>query len=636
MSPLGPPHRDARSAGLLVAVVAVAVFVNSLGNLYAFDDVHIIVENEAIHSMETLPGALVKPYWPHFYGRELGLWRPVTTGAFGLQWILGGGSPLVFHAVNVLAHAAASVLVLLLAAQLVPLMAALVAGLLFAVHPVHVEAVANVVGFSEVFSAAVLLGACLLHVRGPERTGWGRALAIGGLYALGFGAKESAVTLPGLILLLDAARRRIDLSNLGAYVRERWRVYASMAAVAGALLAGRFAILGSVANPFAPLGASELKELPRIWTLGEIWTHYVRLWAFPADLSIDYAPNVIPVSMEWHLTNTVGVVVALLLLGASLASWRRPVMEPGSMTARAAGFGVVWFVIAISPVSNTLFLSGVLLAERTLYLPSVGLAIATGWLVVRWAEVRPRVPWVLLILALTLFSVRTWTRNPHWRDNAHVFAHMIGDNPHSGRSQWILGDEFLRIRAEREALRAYAAAIGVLGQDYQLLTEIAMRLMGIQRYGVAEFLLRQAQEVDSTFPLAPALIATIRAEQGDAQGTEAYAREALDLLETDTVRRHLLAWSLAAQGRWEEAERERARADAERPAGFWHQWVYLAYTRQREGDREGALAAFDTARARVATDVGRASLDSIGVYDFGVGPLTGPNETRTSPPPPLL
>lgn len=618
MIPLGPPHRDARSAGLLVAFVAVGVFVNSLGNLYAFDDVHIVLGNEAIHRLETLPGALVTPYWPTFYGRELGLWRPVTTGAFGLQWIVGGGAPLVFHATNVLVHAAASVLVLLLAAQLVPLAAALAAGLLFAVHPVHVEAVANVVGFSEIFSTAALLAACLLHVRGPDRTGWGRAVAIGGLYALGFGAKESAVTLPALILLVDAARRRIDFASLGAYVRERWRVYAAMAAVASALLAGRFAILGSIANPFAPLGAGVLKDLPRIWTLGDIWTHYVRLWAFPTDLSADYAPNVIPVSLGWHLTNTLGVAVALIVLAAALVAWRQSAMDPTSMTARAVAFGVVWFLIAISPVSNTLFLSGVLLAERTLYLPSVGLSIASGWLVVRWARERPRAAWALLVVALGLFSVRTWTRNPHWRDNANVFAHMIGENPHSGRSQWVLGDEFLRVGAEREALRAYSAAIGLVGHDYQLLTEISMKLAGIERYRTAEFLLMQAQEVDSTFPLAPALIATIRAEQGDAEGTEAYAREALELLESDTTRRHLLAWSLAAQGLWEEAAAERARADAEKPAGFWQQWAYLAYARQHEGDRRGALTALDSARARVVTDAGRAALDSIGVVDFGL------------------
>ena len=625
MTRLDLPHRDPRSAVLLVAAVAALVFANSLANRFAYDDQHIVVDNTAIQSFETLPGAAMQPYWPHEYGRELGLWRPVTSVAFGLQWIAGGGSPLLFHVVNVAGHTLASVLVLLLLLQLMSLPAALAAGLLFAVHPVHVEAVANVVGFSEVFATAALLTACLVHIRRPPGSGsaWGPPLAIGALYALGFGAKESAVTLPGLIFLLDAARQRIAFGDLGAYVREHWRTYAVMAVVAGALLVGRYQVLGSVAHPFAPLGASQLEGFPRIWTLGDIWTHYIRLWVLPLDLSSDYAPNVIRVSMGWHLTNILGVTVAMIILVAALVAWRGPDMSPGSVSARAAGFGVVWFLIAISPVSNALFLSGVLLAERTLYLPSVGLAAATGWLVVRLARDRPRGIWVLFAGAIVASSVHTWNRTPTWYDNSIVFATLIGDSPQSGRSQWILGDEFLRLGSESAALRAYSASIGILGQDYQLLTEISRRLVGIERYRLAEFLLEQAKEADPDLPLADGLITLVRAERGDAVGTEQAARDALAHTEGDWIR-HLLAWSLAEQGRWDEARQVRARADATSAAGFWQQWMYLAHVRRRDGDLPGALEAIDSAWSRVATDTGRAALDSVRVAEFGLDPLLDP------------
>ena len=614
MRAFGAPHRDPRSAATLVAVVAIAVFLNSLANEYAYDDYHIVDQNTAIQSLGTLPGAVIAPYWPNAYGRELGLWRPVTTAAFGIQWLLGGGSPVVYHAVNVLGHAAASILVLILLMHLMSLPAALVAGLVFAVHPVHVEAVANVVGFSEVFSTVALLAACLMHVRGPERSGWGGALAIGGLYALGFGAKESAVTLPALIFLLDAVRRRITFGDLGAYTRDRWRVYGLMAVVAGVILAGRYWVLGSVANPFAPLGASVLQELPRIWTLGEIWTHYVRLWVFPLDLSADYSPDVIPVSLGWHTLSVLGVALAIVILVTTLLAWRRPDMERDSPTAKAAAFGVVWFVISISPVSNTVFLSGVLLAERTLYLPSVGLAAATGWLVVRLARERPRLAWALLVVGLVASSVRSWTRTPTWHSNPTVFANLIGDHPYSGRSQWILGDEFLRVDAESEALRAYSAAIGILGQDYQLLTEIAMQLIGTERYRLSEFLLRQAIDEDSTFALAPALVAVLRAEQADAVGTEVYAKMSIERQEEDGVRWHLLAWSLAAQGKWDEARPRPAHVRGEELIETFDDLAALdVHDAWIEGRTTGATTfggpeSWPTRRSRRAftTDVGRA------------------------------
>jgi hypothetical protein len=618
MTGLPSPLRDVRAAAVAVGLVATLVYANSLWNHFAYDDVHIIVSNPAIQSLETLPGAIADPYWPTEYGRGLGLWRPVTTGVLGLMHVAGGGSPVLFHTVNVLAHAAASVFVLLLAAALMPLLPSLLAGLVFAVHPVHVEAVANAIGLAELMSGLAILAACLVHVRSPERSGWRHAFALGALYAVAFGAKESGVTLPGLIFLVDAARRRVALGDLGAYVRDRWRPYLVMAVVAGALLAGRYAVLGSIAQPFAPLGADLLVEIPRIWTLAEVWTHYVRLWVFPLDLAADYAPNVIPISFGWHATNVVGALLALCILAMSLVAWRRPEMRPDSATARAAAFGVVWFMVAISPTSNMLFLSGVLLAERTLYLPSVGLAVATGWLVTRLARERPRVAWLVLVLALAAGAARTWTRTPTWRNNQTFFFTMLSEVPHSGRSQWILGDQFVLAGNLSQGLVAYRAAVDILGGHYTVVTQIAQRLMDSGSYGPAERLLLFAWRDAPAFPLAPSLLAWIRAVHGDASGAERWARESLSLYEEDPTRWHLLAWALAARGEWDEARRARERADALGQARFWHQWMYHAYARRETGDTAGALVALDSAWATVTNEPGRRAIDSVRVVDFGL------------------
>jgi hypothetical protein len=621
MSQLPSALRDVRAAAVVVGLVAAFVYANSLRNQFTYDDVHIIVNNRAIHSLETLPGALTQPYWPDVYGRELGIWRPLTTGAFGLMHAAGGGSPVVFHVVNVFAHAAASVLVLLLGAALLPLLPSLVGGLVFAVHPVHVEAVANAIGLAELLSAVAILAACLVHVRGPDRSAWRQAFVLGALYAIAFGVKESGVTLPALIFLVDAARRRIAPDDLGAYVRDRWRPYVVMASVAVCMLAGRYAVLGSIANPFAPLGADLLLEIPRIWTLGEVWTHYVRLWVFPLDLAADYAPNVIPMSFGWHALNTLGVVLALCVLAISLVAWRKPEMRPDATTARAAAFGVVWFVIAISPTSNVLFLSGVLLAERTLYLPSVGLALATGWLVVRLAKERPRATWAVLALGLVAGTARTWTRTPVWENNQSFFVAMLTDLPHAGRSQWILGDQFIAVGNLSQGLVAYRAAVQILGGHYTVVTQIAQRLMDVGAYDAAERLLTFAWRDAPAFPFAAGLLAWLRADQGDAPGTEVWARRSLDLHEPDLTRWHLLAWSLAAQGSWEEARVARARAEELGSMRIWHRFMYEAYARHEAGDDAMALAAVDSAWATVSSDFGRRAIDSVRVVDFGMEPV---------------
>jgi tetratricopeptide (TPR) repeat protein len=305
----------------------------------------------------------------------------------------------------------------------------------------------------------------------------------------------------------------------------------------------------------------------------------------------------------------------------ALIAWRRPAMLPGTATARAAAFGVIWFLVAISPTSNVLFLSGVLLAERTLYLPSVGLAAATGWLVVRLARERPKVVWVLLAVALAAGTARTWTRTPTWRNNQTFFLTMLRELPHAGRSQWILGDQFVAAGDLSQGLVAYRAAVEILGGHYTVVTQIARRLMDAGVYGSAERLLTFAWRDSPEFPLAPSLLAWIRSVHGDAPGTERWARQALSLYERDPVRWHLLAWAHAAQSEWEDARRARQRADELAQARFWQQWMYQAYVSREAGDTVAALTALDSAWAAGADERGRRSIDSVRVADFGLEAL---------------
>ncbi|HSR42925.1 MAG TPA: hypothetical protein VLL48_12150, partial [Longimicrobiales bacterium] len=73
------PFRSIRAAAVVSATVAALVYANALGNGFAYDDVQVVEENEAIHDLSRLPGSLGRPYWANPSGRELGLWRPATT-----------------------------------------------------------------------------------------------------------------------------------------------------------------------------------------------------------------------------------------------------------------------------------------------------------------------------------------------------------------------------------------------------------------------------------------------------------------------------------------------------------------------------------------------------------------------------
>lgn len=614
------PLENLRFAALLSAALAAVVYANSLTNDFAYDDVHIITENEGIHHLSDVPHALGSPYWPGRFGRDLGLWRPVTTAYLGLQYAVSGENPVTYHVANVLAHAGVTALVVILLGEMLTVAAAFIGGLVFAVHPVHVEAVANVIGIAEVMSAGFFLLACLVHLRSGPTTSWLRALAIGALYALAFGAKEGAVTLPAALFLLDAARGRLGVGDLPDYLRRRGRAYLVMSVVAALMLLARYQVLGSIAHPFGPLGADLLAEIPRIWTLSEIWSHYVRLMVFPMDLSADYSPNVIPIALGWNALALSGAVLALGLFTAALLTWRSGPswrMGKGSDVPRTLGFGVVWFLITISPVANVVFLAGVLLAERTLYLPSVGFAAIAGWLVVTLEKERPRLGYAVTMMAVLLMGYRTYTRSPTWRDNLTVFGTMIQDYPQSGRSQWVLGDLFFQKGRTKEGLMAYRAAVGLLGPHYQLLTEISKKLIGADMLDGAEHLLRYAWKDQPRFSVAPGLLAVIHSERGDPVGTERYCRIALALDDDDVVSHHLLAWALAEQGKWTEAVEERRTAIRQGQGDYWQQWVSLAYLQAHGGDSASARISLDSAEAKVVTAGARRYVDSLAVALVG-------------------
>lgn len=550
-----------RAAAWVAALTAALAFANSLGNDFAYDDRLIIAGNEAIRSLETLPATFTKPYWPNRHGRELGLWRPLTTWVYGLQWALWNGNPAGFHLVNVILASMSAALAVLLLGRLLPVPAALAGGLLFAVHPVHAEAVANVVGMAELLSAVPYLAACLVAVRHPGRMRAGRLAIVTGLFLAAMLAKESAVTLPGAVLLIDAARRDLRVDQLHGYLAERWPLHLAMAVTIAIVLAGRLAVLGSVADPHPPLGAEILAGggVSRIWTVLSTWPEVFRLLFLPLDLSADYSPWVIPIARGWTARSLCGLLIGLAVLGVAWWSAGRGPLTPRRLTPAALGFGVLWFAITALPTSNLFFLTGVLLTERTLFLPSLGFAAGAGWMLAQLRRERPRAGTVVIVAALSLLLCRTIARNPTWRDNTTVFETLLREHPESGRAQWVAGDMYLARGDLARGLTAYRRAIGMIGGSYTLLAEIARRLAAEGLDRPAEHLLRRAWRDRPEFGLAPSLLAVLYDRQGRWKRGEEAARAALAAEPESVVQTHLLARSLAAQGRLEEAIAARLR-----------------------------------------------------------------------------
>lgn len=591
---------DRRAAlfGLLVFVIAAGVYANSLGNGFALDDEWIILRNERVHGVDRLAEAVSSPYWPSA-AAHIALYRPLTLATFAVEWEMWNGSPVGYHATNVLLHAVASVLVLALLAGLgFGSVASFAGAAIFAVHPVHTEAVANVVGRAEILATIFYILGCLLYLRRDLRP-LPRVAGIALCYFLSLASKETGITLPAILLLLEVLIPR-DSANVARRWREERAVYFACALTAAVYLAIRWMVLGDVSGgDAAPI--FERPDAPeRIPNAIRVWPEYLRLMFYPRDLVADYSPGVImPVTGFGDPLVVFGLFVggATLLLG--VLSWGR----------WQVALPIFWFAITVLPVSNLVIPVGILLAERTLYLPSVAVAVLTAALAtaIAFEPRRLRFAGVAVIAAaLVAGAVRTWTRNPVWKSTETLIADLAATHPESFRVHWIVAGSLLRAGKVDEAFRHYAIAAELVPAHFSLLMEFGAALVVHGRAAEAERVLRRAAELMPEYVEPVVYLAQALSNQGryrDALETVGEAIERFrgrrDIVGSISGLYHQQAQALAALGDWDAAHA--ARTESLRLSGteaHWTQWRHLAEIELRRNRIQDALAALDSARAK--------------------------------------
>lgn len=431
---LRPLPRNRLLHALLVSGLAVAAYLPAVGNDFAYDDLPIVALDERVRTFD-VPAILTGGYWQDTASV---LYRPATTLTYALDWAVSGGTPGWSHAVNMMWHAAVSVLVLLLLrAFRAPPAAALAAAAVFAVHPVHVEAVANIVGRAEIMAAAFMLAAALLFTLPARRLRTAPALTLLlTLFALALLSKESAVMLPALLVLTDAATRRFRPGRVRAWLRLRLLPLLGLSAVLGLYFVVRHLVLGAMTPGDLDPSLEVLgSPMHRIYTALQAWPQYARLLFYPRVLLADYGPRIMLPATQLTATALLGAALLTVCIAGGVAAWRR--RDP------LAAAALLWFPVALLPASNLLIPIGVLVAERTLYLPSVALSLgivaAASRLYGRFTLARPlpRLATAAAVgLALGLLTARTLIRIPDWRNTNTVFFALLQDRPDAFRGIW--------------------------------------------------------------------------------------------------------------------------------------------------------------------------------------------------------
>jgi tetratricopeptide (TPR) repeat protein len=418
----GHRSRLSRWAWVLVAVVALVPYSNALPGDFTFDDVYIVRDNPAV---QVLPATRLLTYLS-----QSGEWyRPLTMLTYAANANVGRAA-LGYHVVNLVLHAAVSVAVFFLALRLLGSQSgALAAALLFAVHPIHTEAVTGIVGRAELLAALGVLIALLAFARALSGSGTRRSLwSVLSLaaFAAALLAKESALTGLGLLAVLHwwIDRR--------AGPRRRLAALLPYASIVAAYLALRLAVIGALAMPEAPSmldnPLAHVGAAARIRTAIIILWQYAALLAVPLHLSADYSFNQIPVAHTWGDPRFQLGAALLLAIAVTIAAAAR--------RAPILGVAALFTAIPLALTANVLFPIGTIKAERLLYLSSVGWCLAGGWLAAAVPRRRERLAALALAALVAAGGARTWQRNLDWRNEDTLFAVTMADAPESAKAHY--------------------------------------------------------------------------------------------------------------------------------------------------------------------------------------------------------
>ncbi len=535
---------------LIIAAAALAVFANSVGGDFVWADHTIIVEgNGILHGADEWRRVFTKPLWSFAGGStgKGGYYRPVVSISYTLDHLLFGDQPAGYHVTNILLHCANSVLLFLLFATLFPRSKApFLAALLFAVHPIHTEAVSWISGRTGLLAAFGMFLSLLLHARAG-----GKPLRIAGstaAFAFALGAKEVALVTPLLLAAIalftpDKGKRKASFLALTPHLLI---VPLYLFLRHGAL--GAFGTGSTAAIPFSVL----------IPTMLRVLGGYFRLLLIPFPQHTNDAVLLSTGPFDSR------ALFALAFIGAAIYGARR--IGKGR---REIAFGGAWIAVAMLPFLNIVPLLH-FRAERLLYLPSAGFLLVAGALLEEWGawfvgrEKRAGLePGVIVTGALALLlGFATVSRNAVWKDDRTLFTDTLRKNAYAPEARYMLGYAAYQNGAYTDAVGLFRSSLALDPRYVAFLpTPWALANLGYAQYKMGDFAgaepaFRQALSMIPDMERAKFGLALSLGALGEHEEAMAIYRGLIENDSTHVDARYNLGLELEAKGENDAAEAE--------------------------------------------------------------------------------
>ncbi|MEE8484075.1 MAG: tetratricopeptide repeat protein [Nitrospinota bacterium] len=507
---------------LLIAACVIAVFGRTAGFDFVWDDYDFIVNNDEIKNLSNIPS--------FFTESTAGLYRPMRTVLYAFGYAAFGLNPGLYHLFGLILHIAASILVYRLIALLVKSdNAALFGALVFALHPVHIEKIIFVTSVFDIPGDISVLAAVYFYAK--YRTGGvGKNLRLTFLFfTFGLFFSETVTALPFILAAME-----VTVFCKKEDTRERTANFALFFIILAAYIALRTAVIGRVGRPPDAVDYWSIQAMMQY-----VYLYYWRLLAIPWPLS--------PVAPLEPMEPICAYCIAALAVNIAMlgAAWRARAGVP------LAALAVFWFYTSILPNSN-LIPTGTLMAERYLYIPSVGLSLMAAHFY--GTSSRFKKPAVFLVLAL--LALLSFVQAGNWRNGETLWKSALKVSPESVIAWRNLGAWYRENGRMEEAVKVYTEMLSKGVGTTLALSELAAYAIDAGKFELAE----------------KQLGALVRLEPGNAAHT------------TNLI---VARCQLNRPG-WRE---EAGRLLKKRPSAFLYEQVGTCHA--KAGERERAMDAFE-------------------------------------------
>ena len=482
-----------RRGWVLILGVCAMVYANSLHNGFHYDDEHSIQKNIHIRRLENIPAFFTDPAM-FSVDAEKGMYRPLLLVTYALNFAVGKYQVFGYHVVNILLHGLNACLVWWLGRLLFGRgELALVAGLLFALHPVGTEPVNYISSRSESLAALFYLLGLGLFISGVQGRSQIRMAGSWGALALGLLGKSTVITLPAVLLVCDyllLSRRRWE--EMRKVLLKRHGPFWGISAAYLILITANKFLTRSLGTPVRDGWTQLLTQV-------EAFAYYLRLLLWPFGLNVEHQ------FFEQQSLLEAPTVVALLLLGSFFYLLFYLYRKRFDLVL----FLNLWGILALLPVM--VMPLNVLVNERRLYLPGVAFCLGLA-LVLRWAR---RPGWrlggqdlgrILALLVLLVYGISSFSRNRAWADDFTLWHDTIAKAPLMPRPHLYLGnahkDVAQRTEDHEQMMLHWRAADASYNQVIKLGSNRELALRALNNLGSVHFTLQNYQAAEEAYTRA--------------------------------------------------------------------------------------------------------------------------------------